>query len=60
MASTIGICSGHKDDLVKEYFASYLLHMSDVVFHAKLNSMEVHHMKAETWGITLIDTGVIS
>ena len=51
------ICCGYKGYLIKEYFANYFLHMSDVSFHMKLNSMEVHQKKAEPWEITLIDTG---
>jgi glucose-1-phosphate cytidylyltransferase len=51
------ICCGYKGYVIKEYFANYFLHMSDVTFHMKLNSMEVHNMKAEPWEITLIDTG---
>ena len=51
------ICCGYKGYVIKEYFANYFLHMSDVTFHMKLNSMEVHHKKAEAWEITLIDTG---
>ena len=43
--------------MIKEYFANYFLHMSDVTFHMKLNSKEVHHKKAEPRAITLIDTG---
>jgi glucose-1-phosphate cytidylyltransferase len=51
------ICCGYKGYLIKEYFANYFLHMSDVTFHMKLNSMEVHHKKAEPWEVTLVDTG---
>jgi glucose-1-phosphate cytidylyltransferase len=51
------ICCGYKGYLIKEYFANYFLHMSDVTFHMKLNSMEVHHKKAEPWQVTLVDTG---
>jgi glucose-1-phosphate cytidylyltransferase len=51
------ICCGYKGYLIKEYFANYFLHMSDVTFHMKLNSMEVHHEKAEPWLVTLVDTG---
>lgn len=51
------ICCGYKGYLIKEYFANYFLHMSDVTFHMKLNSMEVHHKKAEPWLVTLVDTG---
>jgi len=51
------ICCGYKGYLIKEYFANYFLHMSDVTFHMKLNSMEVHQKKAEPWQVTLVDTG---
>lgn len=51
------VCCGYKGYIIKEYFANYFLHMSDVTFHMKLNSMEVHHKKAEPWEITLVDTG---
>ncbi len=51
------ICCGYKGYVIKEYFANYFLHMSDVTFNMKLNSMEVHHKNAEPWQITLIDTG---
>ena len=51
------ICCGYKGYVIKEYFANYFLHMSDVTFHMRLNSMEVHHKKAEPWQITLVDTG---
>ena len=51
------ICCGYKGFVIKEYFANYFLHMSDVTFHMKLNTMEVHHQKAEPWQVTLVDTG---
>ena len=51
------ICCGYKGYVIKEYFANYFLHMSDVTFHMKLNSMEVHNKKVEPWEITLVDTG---
>lgn len=51
------ICCGYKGYVIKEYFANYFLHMSDVTFDMSLNSMEVHHRKAEPWKITLVDTG---
>jgi glucose-1-phosphate cytidylyltransferase len=51
------ICCGYKGYVIKEYFANYFLHMSDVTFHMKLNTMEVHHQKAEPWQVTLVDTG---
>lgn len=51
------ICCGYKGYVIKEYFANYFLHMTDVTFHMKLNSMEVHNKKAEPWEVTLVDTG---
>lgn len=51
------ICCGYKGYLIKEYFANYFLHMSDVTFSMKNNHMEVHQNKAEPWTVTLIDTG---
>ena len=51
------ICCGYKGYIIKEYFANYFLHMSDVTFNMKLNSMEVHQKKVEPWEITLVDTG---
>src|ERR1700709_1379804 len=51
------ICLGYKGYLVKEYFANYFLHMSDVTFDMQANKMEVHQQKAEPWRVTLIDTG---
>lgn len=51
------ICCGYKGYLIKEYFANYFLHMSDVTFNLKTNKMKVHHAKSEPWKITLVDTG---
>ena len=51
------ICCGYKGYLIKEYFANYFLHMSDVTFDMSSNKMEVHHKKAEPWRVTLVDTG---
>ena len=51
------ICCGYKGYLIKEYFANYFLHMSDVTFDMASNQMEVHQHKAEPWKVTLIDTG---
>ena len=51
------ICCGYKGYLIKEYFANYFLHMSDVTFDMSKNSMEVHQRSAEPWRVTLIDTG---
>ena len=51
------ICCGYKGYIIKEYFANYFLHMSDVTLDISKNSMEVHKKDAEKWKITLIDTG---
>jgi glucose-1-phosphate cytidylyltransferase len=51
------ICCGYKGYMIKEYFANYFLHMSDVTIDMSNNSIEVHQKKAESWKITLIDTG---
>ena len=51
------ICCGYKGYIIKEYFANYFLHMSDVTFNMHDNSIEIHNQKAEPWKITLIDTG---
>jgi glucose-1-phosphate cytidylyltransferase len=51
------ICCGYKGYFIKEYFANYFLHMSDVTFDMRRNEMEVHERKAEPWRVTLIDTG---
>ncbi|WP_415303519.1 glucose-1-phosphate cytidylyltransferase [Candidatus Pelagibacter sp. Uisw_090] len=51
------ICCGYKGYLIKEYFANYFLHQSDVTFNMKKNSMEVHERRVEPWTITLVDTG---
>ncbi len=51
------ICCGYKGYLIKEYFANYFLHMSDVTFDMTQNKMEVHHRSAEPWRVTLVDTG---
>lgn len=51
------ICCGYKGYVIKEYFANYFLHMSDVTFDMASNTMDVHHRNAEPWRVTLIDTG---
>src|SRR6476659_8503319 len=51
------ICLGYKGYVIKEYFANYFLHMSDVTFDMAKNKMEVHYQKAEPWRVTLVDTG---
>lgn len=52
------ICCGYKGYQIKEYFANYFLHSSDVTFDIKNNKMEVHHKFAEPWKVTLVDTGL--
>jgi glucose-1-phosphate cytidylyltransferase len=52
------ICCGYKGYVIKEYFANYFLHMSDVTFDMVNNKMEVHRQNAEPWKVTLVDTGV--
>ena len=51
------ICCGYKGYVIKEYFANYFLHMSDVTFDMAKNTMEVHQKNAEPWRVTLVDTG---
>jgi glucose-1-phosphate cytidylyltransferase len=51
------ICCGYKGYIIKEYFANYFLHMSDVTFDMQNNKMEVHERHAEPWKVTLVDTG---
>lgn len=51
------ICLGYKGYVIKEYFANYFLHMSDVTFDMQNNSMKVHQQNAEPWKVTLVDTG---
>jgi glucose-1-phosphate cytidylyltransferase len=51
------VCLGYRGYLIKEYFANYFLHSSDVTFHMKENKMEVHNRYAEPWKVTLVDTG---
>ncbi|HEX4916990.1 MAG TPA: glucose-1-phosphate cytidylyltransferase [Limnobacter sp.] len=51
------ICCGYKGYMIKEYFANYFLHMSDVTFDMRNNTMDVHHRRAEPWTVTLVDTG---
>lgn len=54
------VCLGYKGYIIKEYFANYFLHKSDVTLNLKDNSMKVHDSQAEPWNITLIDTGINS
>jgi len=51
------ICCGYKGYVIKEYFANYFLHQSDVTFDMSTNNMEVNHERAEPWKVTLVDTG---
>ena len=51
------ICLGYKGYMIKEYFANYFLHMSDVTFDMRSNQLEVHEKHAEPWRVTLVDTG---
>ena len=54
------ICLGYKGYMVKEYFANYFLHTSDVTFDLGNNGMQVHHRHAEPWRVTLVDTGELT
>jgi glucose-1-phosphate cytidylyltransferase len=51
------ICCGYKGHMIKEYFANYFLHTSDVTFDLQKNEMEVHRRNSEPWKVTLVDTG---
>jgi glucose-1-phosphate cytidylyltransferase len=51
------ICCGYKGYVIKEYFANYFLHMSDVTFRMAENQMEVHEQRSEPWNVTLVNTG---
>lgn len=51
------VCCGYKGYVIKEYFANYFLHMSDVTFNLRTHGMEVHEQHAEPWRVTLVDTG---
>ena len=51
------VCCGYKGYVIKEYFANYFLHMSDVTFDMRENTMQVHRKRAEPWTVTLVDTG---
>ncbi len=54
------ICLGYKGYMIKEYFANYFLHTSNVTFDMKTNEMQVHENESEPWKVTLIDTGLES
>tara|TARA_B110000444_G_scaffold178451_1_gene167154 strand:+ start:926 stop:1699 length:774 start_codon:yes stop_codon:yes gene_type:complete len=51
------VCCGYKGYIIKEYFANYFLHMSDVTFNIQDNSMDIHQNKSEPWTVSLVDTG---
>ena len=51
------ICCGYKGFMIKEYFANYFLHTSDVTFHIDTNQIEIHKQNTEPWKVTLVDTG---
>jgi glucose-1-phosphate cytidylyltransferase len=51
------VCLGYRGYVIKEYFANYFLHMSDVTFDMRDNSMQVHQKSAEPWKVTLVETG---
>jgi len=51
------VCLGYKGYVIKEFFANYYLHMSDVTFNMRTNDMKIHHAHAEFWNVTLVDTG---
>ena len=52
------ICSGHLGYVIKEYFANYFLHMSDITFDLRENAIQVHKKRAESWKVTVVDTGL--
>ena len=54
------ICCGYKGYMIKEYFANYLLHMSDITFDMQANTMHVHKNRVDPWTVTLVDTGEFS
>ncbi len=54
------VCCGYKGYVIKEYFANYFLHTSDVTFDLRENSIEVHQRSAEPWKVTLVDTGEVT
>lgn len=52
------ICAGYKQQVIKEFFANYFLHMSDITFDMQNNQMQVHNNSAEPWKVTVVDTGL--
>ena len=51
------ICCGYKSYIIKEYFANYFLHNSDITFHLGSNKVNYHKKRVENWEVTLVDTG---
>jgi len=51
------ICCGYKAYVIKEYFANYFIHNSDITFDVKSNEMQIHQNTAEPWKVTVVDTG---
>jgi glucose-1-phosphate cytidylyltransferase len=51
------ICAGYKSYIIKEYFANYFLHQSDISFDMSTNQMQIHHNSCEPWKVTIVDTG---
>ena len=51
------ICAGYKGYVIKEYFANYFLHTADVTFDMRTGGVEIHHSHAESWRVTVVDTG---
>lgn len=51
------ICCGYKGYMIKEYFANYFMHVSDVTFNLRENKMQIHSSTSEPWSVTLVDTG---
>jgi glucose-1-phosphate cytidylyltransferase len=54
------VCCGYRGELIKEYFANYALHRSDVTFDLRANLVTVHHSQTEAWRVTVVDTGLES
>jgi glucose-1-phosphate cytidylyltransferase len=52
------VCAGYKQYVIKEYFSNYFLHMTDVTFDTARHSIDVHHRRAESWRVTVVDTGL--
>lgn len=52
------ICSGYLGYVIKEYFANYFLHMSDITFDLRENTIQIHRKRAESWKVTVVDTGL--